>query len=152
MTFFSNYGLYPRIHRWVSVSSNQAYLGYCVTPSNYGLNPRTHRWESVSHPGLPGVLGLSVKLRTLPQDTSLRERVPSRHTWCIASLRQTTDFYPRIHRWESVSRRTVWPRWHYDVVYTFWREACGWQKPPGKKFKKIVFGMSCKGECRLYRI
>jgi hypothetical protein len=27
--------------------------------------------------------------------------------------RQTTDFYPRIHRWES-----VWPRWHDDVAYT----------------------------------
>jgi hypothetical protein len=27
------------------------------------------------HPGLPGVLRHSVKLRTLPQDTSLRDRV-----------------------------------------------------------------------------
>jgi hypothetical protein len=27
------------------------------------------------HPGLPGVLRRSVKLRTLPQDTSLRDRV-----------------------------------------------------------------------------
>jgi hypothetical protein len=55
----------------------QAYLGYCVvTPSNYGLlYPRIHRWKIVSHPGLPGVLRHSVKLRTsIPQDTSLRER------------------------------------------------------------------------------
>jgi hypothetical protein len=40
------------------------------------------------------VLCYSVKLRTLPQDTSLRERVPSRPTWDIVSLRQTTDFTP----------------------------------------------------------
>jgi hypothetical protein len=26
----------------------QAYLGYCVTPSNYGLYPRIHRWQIVS--------------------------------------------------------------------------------------------------------
>jgi hypothetical protein len=26
--------------------------------------------------------------------------------------------YPRIHRWVSVSRRAVGPRWHDDVAYT----------------------------------
>jgi hypothetical protein len=39
-------------------------------------------------PGLPGVLRHSVKLLT----------------------------YPRIHRWASVSRRAVGPRWHDDVA------------------------------------
>jgi hypothetical protein len=41
--------------------------------------------------------------------------------WGIAPICQTTDFYPRIHRWESVSRRAVWwPRWYGDVAYTIY--------------------------------
>jgi hypothetical protein len=42
----------------------------------------------------------------------------SRYIRGIASLLQTTDIYPRIHRWESVSRRVVGPRWYDDVAYT----------------------------------
>jgi hypothetical protein len=59
----SNCGLYPRTHRWESVSRicaiqtalawwrrlhNVQCSMYCVTPSNYRLYPRIHSWESVS--------------------------------------------------------------------------------------------------------
>jgi hypothetical protein len=120
--------------------SIQAYLGYCITPSNYGLYPRIHRWENVSHPDLPWVLHHSITLsnyRLLPQDTSLREHLPSRPTLGIVSLCLTMDFipgciaeracpiqaylgycfslsnyglYPRMHRWESVSHPGL-PTW-----------------------------------------
>jgi hypothetical protein len=106
------------------MSSIQAYLGYCVTPSNYRLLPQdTSLIEHVEHPSLPGVLWHFTKLQTLPQDTSLRERVKhpglpgilrhsvklqtstpgyiadracraSRPTWGIVTLRQTKDFTP----------------------------------------------------------
>jgi hypothetical protein len=56
---------YPRIHRWAIVSSIQAYLRYCVTPSSYGLLPQdTSLSDRVEHPGIPEVLCHSVKLRT----------------------------------------------------------------------------------------
>jgi hypothetical protein len=74
----------------------QAYLGYCVTHSNCGLLPQD---ASLRHPGLPGVLRHSFKLRT---STPGYIAETSRPTWGIASLIQTTDFYPRIHRWEGV--------------------------------------------------
>jgi hypothetical protein len=80
------------IHRRDSVSHPGLSGVLHITPPNYGLYPRIHRCESVSHSGLPGALHHSVKLRSIPQDTSLRERVPSRPTWGIASLRQTTDY------------------------------------------------------------
>jgi hypothetical protein len=38
---------------------------------------------------------------------------PPRSTWGIAYV-----LYPRIHRWESVSRRAVGSRWHDDVACT----------------------------------
>jgi hypothetical protein len=45
--------------------------------------------------------------------------LPFSPTWVIVSLCQTKDFYLRIHRWESVSRRAIGPRsLHDDVAYT----------------------------------
>jgi hypothetical protein len=32
---------------WQIAIGIQAYLGYCVTPSNYGHYPRIHRWQIV---------------------------------------------------------------------------------------------------------
>jgi hypothetical protein len=53
---------------------------------------------------LTWVLRHSVKLRTLPQDTSPRERVehPRIPGYCVTPSNYV--LYPRIHRWESVSR------------------------------------------------
>jgi nitrogen fixation protein len=42
--------------------------------------------ERVEHPCLPGVLRYSVKLRTLPQDTSLRERVENKNYSDLAAM------------------------------------------------------------------
>jgi hypothetical protein len=51
--------------------------------------------------------------------------------WCIqvylghCITPSTTDFYPRIHRWECVSRRAVGPRWS-PPQHSFWGDvSCG---------------------------
>jgi hypothetical protein len=45
---------------------------------------------------------------------------PFRPTWGIASLHQTTDFYPQDTSRERACRQelAVWPPWHDDVAYT----------------------------------
>jgi hypothetical protein len=90
----SNYGLLPQD---TSLRHPGLYLGYCVTPSNYGLLPQDTSLRE------RGVLRHSVKLRT---STPGYVAETSRPTWGIVSLRQTTDFYPRIHHWDR--SRPTW--------------------------------------------
>jgi hypothetical protein len=45
----------------------------------------------------------------------------ARASQCRLSWPNTSGFYPWIHRWESVSRRAVGPRWHDNVAYTVCR-------------------------------
>jgi hypothetical protein len=47
----------------------------------------------------------------------------SRPTGGIASLRQTTDFYPRIPSWETTRSVVRWPCWHNDVAYTMYNRS-----------------------------
>jgi hypothetical protein len=55
----------------------------------------------IVEPPQKGLYGITAKLR---QKVG---KISSRPTWGIASLRQTTDFYPRIHSSESVARITA---------------------------------------------
>jgi hypothetical protein len=75
------------IYRWIQT------LSYICTRRT--LPQDTSLIERVEHPGLPGVLRHSVKLRTsTPGYIAERACRASRPTWGITSLRQTTDFTP----------------------------------------------------------
>jgi hypothetical protein len=88
------------------------------TSSSYGSNPSTpvsspppmsgqllikFKNVVVSHPGLPGVLCHSIKLRTLPQDTSLRERVEKS---CWTSLAWWRRLHNSVDLWQCVIFRS----------------------------------------------